>query len=144
MKKWIKKGLVAVSVLGLVVGLTACGYSSPEEREARMVKKIASKLDLTEQQKPYLKELVGEFSAMKQQMKAQRQSQLTELKRLINQPAIETSELNTLIDQQTQIMGQHRETMLEKVVALHGVLNPAQKTELVEKLDKIQSHFADD
>lgn len=144
MKKWIKKGLVGVSVLGLVVGLTACGYSSPEEREARMVKKIASKLDLTEQQKPYLKELVGEFSAMKQQMKAQRQSQLTELKRLINQPAIETSELNTLIDQQTQIMGQHRETMLEKVVALHGVLNPAQKTELVEKLDKIQSHFADD
>jgi|ACQI01.1.fsa_nt_gi Spy/CpxP family protein refolding chaperone len=144
MKKWTKKIMFGLGIAGLVAGLSACGHQSPEERQAKFVKKMVHKLDLTEAQTPYAENLVSELAALRQDMKKVRQEQMPELEKLITSDNFSAAELQAVFDAPKQVFENHRDAIIEDIVALHLVLNAEQKKELAEKMQKIQSRFGDD
>lgn len=143
MNKWSKTAFAGLGIAALVVGLSACGQHTPEEQQARFVKKIVHKLDLNETQTPYAEKLVAEMAEFRQEMKQLRTQQLPKLQTLVSSDSISSEQLHTLFEAPKQVIENHQQDIITQIVALHSVLNAEQKQELAEKLEHIQQRFED-
>jgi len=141
MEKWIKKAALGVTGVAVIVGLTACGHPSPEEKQQRALKMMTHKLDLTEQQKPYAESLVKAFSDMKTEMRATRQQQLPEIKALLKSDSVDENQVLSLLADHQRIISDNQQTIASKVVDLHGQLTQEQKDDLVALLEKMNKRF---
>jgi len=141
MKKWIKKAALGVTGVVVIVGLTACGHPSPEEKQKRALKMMTHKLDLTEQQKPYAESLVKAFADMKTEMRATRQQQLPEIKALLKSDSVDENQVLSLLADHQRIISDNQQTIASKVVDLHGQLTQEQKDDLVALLEKMNKRF---
>lgn len=144
MKNWTKKLLIGLGTFGLIAGLTACGHQTPEEKQARFVKKLVHKLDLNEAQVPHAENLAKAFSELRQEMKTVRQEQLPKLQTLVDGETVTAEQINAIISAPKQVFEKHQQDIVTQLVALHSVLNSEQKQEISEKLQHIQEHFDDD
>lgn len=141
--KFLTKLLFGIGAIGLVATLSACGHSSPAEKQAKFVKKVSSKLDLTEAQKPYLETLASAMMQTRQQMKTKRDEQLPKLQAMLTEDHLDKAQLNNMIDAQADILKANREAMLDALVAFHAQLNSEQKQTLYEMFSKFQKHLKD-
>jgi len=136
----MKMLILAVS-LGSVAGLSGCRHGrSPEERVQYMAEKLSDKLDFNAEQKALLAEITKELQADWAQEKQRRDAVRAEAEKMILSDSLDTARVKELIKERQSRMDSKIDKYLEKVAALHKTMNPEQKKELVELINKFHRH----
>jgi len=124
------------------IGLMASGcYRSPEERMTAISEKIADKLDFNDQQKAMLNDIVAEMKKDFAEEKAVRQSMKGEFKNMLLSDELDKAKIKGLIKERQARMEPKFDKYIDKIAALHKTLTPEQKKEMIEKIEKFQSHW---
>lgn len=143
MKNWIKKVVLPISLVGVVIGLSACGHHTPEEKQAKAVKKISYVLELEDHQKPQVEALVAAIFEMRADLKANRLDELQQVKASVASPTLDQALFIRLIDQKVATLNEHKTTIVNHLSQLHATLNDEQKAELLAVLGKVEKRWAD-
>jgi Spy/CpxP family protein refolding chaperone len=137
--KWPKALGIILTVGGLSL-LAGC-HKSPEERITKISEKIADKLDFNDQQKVLLSDITTELKKDFAEEKAYKQSMQGDFKAMLLAPDLDKAKIKDLINARHTRMDAKIDKYLDKVAALHKTLTAEQKNEIIEKLEKLQSHW---
>lgn len=141
MKKWIKKIVLPIGIVGLAIGLSACGQTSEEEKHAKAVKKVSYFLDLEDAQKPQAEALISSVLEIKTELKANRLDEVAQLKAAVQRETLDETMLNNMIDHKINTLNKHKAEVVTQLSALHATLNEEQKAKLVAALSKIEKRM---
>jgi len=137
-KKIFKKKLVWIPLTLLLIGgilvLTACRAITPDKRAEWMTDKIASKLDLNEDQRKMLDEMKVEILAKHREMRGDRSAMKDELTALLTSDKIDRVRLETMINKKKAEIDSALSLLTDRFVEFHDTLTPEQKTKLVAGL----------
>lgn len=134
------KKVLFMALISSSVFAAGCKNHNPEARIEKMSKRIANKLDFNDQQKALLDQMTAE---LKKDFAAEvpfRQTLQDELKKQVNQPELDQAKLVQLIRERQARMDAKLEKYVAKIAEIHKTLNPEQKAEVLEKLDKFSRY----
>lgn len=146
MKPWIKKtliGLFGVSVLA--GGLSACshsrhGYGANASAEdmakyrGKMIDRVASKLELNEDQKKRLNGVADKFHEQRAAMMAQGKEPRAELKLLIAGEKFDRTRAQTLVTEKTTSVQGKSPEMIAAIADFYDSLSPVQQQKVRDYL----------
>lgn len=138
-RKWPLIGLL-VAASGVAMA-TGCRNHSPEQRIAFVSEKIASKLDFNDQQKSLLKDITDEVQKDMKEARERKKAGAEEIKSMISGDVLNKARVKELLQQRQEFIDSKMDKYIDKVAALHATLNPEQKKEILEKLEKFQGHW---
>jgi len=147
MKPWIKRtlfGLFGVSIL--VGGLTACGHRhgygaamSTEEAaqfRGKMVDRVASKLDLTADQKARLTVLGDKLHEQRVAMMGAGKDPRADLKALVAGDKFDKTRAQALVTEKTAAITSKSPEVIAALADFYDSLNPAQQQKVREFMEK--------
>ena len=139
MKPWIKKTLIGLFGATLLAGsLSACshsqrGYGANASAEdiakfrGKMIDRVASKLDLNEEQKKRLNIVADKFHEQRTAMMAQGKEPRAELKALISGEKFDRTRAQTLVTEKTTAVQGKSPEMIAAIADFYDSLSPAQQ-----------------
>lgn len=139
-----------LTVIGLVLLATVFVYCKPwknktaEERAETITKRIIKELDLTGAQIATLTKIKEEMLTRHNADKAERDAQFKALTELVRSPAIDRVKIGELKKRHAAMRDGAEELFLDKVVELHKVLTPEQRTKAADGLLKFEKKFSGD
>jgi periplasmic protein CpxP/Spy len=146
MKSWIKRSLIAISAVGLIGGLAACGSHgshrgdwNPEqvsEMRGKLLDRASSKLDLTDAQKLKLGVLADEMLAARTALRGTGAEPRAELKALIAGSSFDRAGAEKLLASKTQVVQAQSPKVIQAMGEFYDSLNPTQQQKLREFMDK--------
>jgi Spy/CpxP family protein refolding chaperone len=132
---------ITVSSLFLVTGFTACrhghhrgGFDEFDIEAA--TNRIASRLDLDENQKAELKAISTEIAAKAKEMHADRQTRHQELADLVRRDTIGRDEVGRMIDDKLAKMQELAGFAADRLVAFHATLTPEQREKIAAHIEE--------
>jgi Spy/CpxP family protein refolding chaperone len=140
----MKSKIIALSV---VLGVVASGalflgcrhkYKSPEKRAEWIVGKIASELDLDDDQKLELDRIKDEALEKYREHREKRKAIHGRVIELVKSDTLDVDEVNRIFDEREKKMKKMRPFIIEKITEFHRILKPEQKEKLAEKLQEFK------
>jgi protein CpxP len=132
--------IVTLCVLFLVGGVAACKRSHhggfDEFDLTAVTDRIASRLDLTDNQSADLKQIAGEVAEKAKALHADHESQHQALADLVRQDAIARDEVDTLIDEKLQKVREMADFAAERMIAFHATLTPEQREKVAVHIEE--------
>jgi Spy/CpxP family protein refolding chaperone len=147
MKRWIKRSLFALfGVSVLVAGLTACGHRSHEfgaklsaeeyaQKRTKIVDRVASKLDLNEDQKKRLATLGDKVYEQRTALIGQTTDPRAEMKALVAADKFDRTRAQTLITEKTTALQSKSPEVIAALADFYDSLNPAQQQKVRDYMD---------
>lgn len=149
MKTWIKRLLIALAGAGVVVGsLTACGHrmhhagwghdATPEQAaqwRARMVDRVAGKLDLDADQKARLVVLGDKLHAQRLAVRGQADPRI-EMRSLIAGDRFDRTKAQSLVQQKTEAVRVASPEVIAALGDFYDSLNAAQQEKVRAFMDR--------
>ena len=133
--------IIPLALVGLMFancGRRHCGWGHgggfSEKKADWMVKKVSSKLDLTDAQKAKLVDVKDYFMVQKPRMKARKESMFQLFKKEIEKNRLDEVALNVAFDEMQKEMTVMRKGLITRVAAFHSTLDEKQKKEIVEHM----------
>ncbi len=152
-KKRLIKGIVMGGISGLLgifilTGVFAgCGprrYHSSFRGSTmdvdRISKKMADRLDLTEEQRIQLKKMVSEVRAKREEGSDWKKSAKQDVINLIRQERIGQADIDRLVETHRQRMDALIAFLGDRFIRFHASLNSEQREKLVAEIEKHDSH----
>lgn len=142
----MKKTIVTLSVImGLIASgalFWGCrhGHKSPEKKAVWIVGKIASELDLTDDQKLELERIKDEALEKYREHREKRKAVHERIISLVKSDTLDVDEVNRIFDEKEARQKEMRPFIIEKIVEFHRILKPEQKEKLVEKLQDFREY----
>jgi periplasmic protein CpxP/Spy len=133
----MKKTVGLICALLCMVGFTACN-KTPKQKAEYVVKKITSKLDLTEVQVTKLNVIKDKVLKMKEDNKQSREETKEKVKGLILQEKIDEGQVRDLISQKRNKLDELLPQVLPEVLDFHASLKKEQKEELIALIEKFR------
>ena len=128
---------IAVIVFSLgLVGLLIGFHKPHEDRAERAVDKIASQLDLTENQKAELIIIVDEFRKVKEDVQTERQKHREDFINILAAEAFDPIVIRELMKESQQRGDEFASRLVDTVADLHESLNPEQRKKLFVEIQK--------
>ena len=131
--------LVLVLIAGFGI-LSGCRYRSPEKRAEWITGKIASKLELSNEQKKELNSFRDELLEKKKEL---HQSRITIREELINQlghEKIDQEYLKEVIKKEEARLDETISLFVERLAGFHTSLTPKQREKLIELVKECERH----
>jgi len=137
----LKKSIITGSIAILIVTalfFVGCRHRSPEDRVERLTQKIASELDLNENQRKQLDGYKNEFIAKGKEMRSRHDVFKNELIKQLKSDKFDPTEINGMISQHRTDMDAMISLFMTRFSEFHSTLTPEQKEKLVAKLEKFE------
>jgi len=135
-KVWIP---LTVLVIGGILLFTLCHSITPENRAQWVTDKIASKLELNEDQKGMLDDMRLEFLAKHREMHDDHAAMKDELIAQLKSEKIDREQLDDIITKKRAEIDSIVSLFTERFVEFHDTMTPEQKSKLVAGLEKMKS-----
>ncbi|TAL35343.1 MAG: periplasmic heavy metal sensor [Spirochaetes bacterium] len=132
---------IAVASVIAVAGLAFAGCAhhwSPEKRADYMAKKIASKLDLNDEQKAKLYAIKDEAVAKFKEERAGHKAMRAEAIALVKKDKVERAEVEKLFSEREEHMKRLRPFIIDKIIEFHAILTPEQRAKAAELMEEFQ------
>jgi periplasmic protein CpxP/Spy len=126
----IAAGVLSVAALGFVLqgcGHGPWGHHSPEKRAEYAVKHIASKLDLTDEQKTKLNAIKDEIVAKFKEERGKHKGTREQAVALWKQDTVNRADVEKLFAEREEHMKTMRPFIIDKLIEFHGMLTPEQR-----------------
>ena len=139
----LKKGLYLAVVSILLSGvwmISGCGYRSPEHRAEQITKKIASKLELNDAQMEQLNRFKDELMDNRRQLHISWLTIEEELIAQLRSEKIDQKHLKEVITMEEAKLEEMVWSFATQLAEFHDSLTPEQRTQLIEMVDKWESH----
>ena len=138
-KKWI----ITIGMVGLLLmgGTVACkhgchpGGFDKFDLDA-VTGRIASKLDLTEDQKTKLDTMAAEIMEEAKARHADKAARLKELADVVRRDSIDKAAVDETIDQKMADMREMVDFVAERLIAFHGELTPEQREKIATRIEE--------
>ncbi len=132
-----KHVILTVTLTALLAFLvTGCCHRTPEQRAEHMVQHLISTLKLDAAQSAQLEKMKEEFLAKRSDMVKMRQETMNDLKEMMMSPQLDQARLKT----RTEKIQTHTSDLIQfisaKFAEFHDMLNPEQRSKLVEEMEK--------
>ncbi len=139
MKPWIKKTLIGLFGATLLAGsLSACSHSRHDyaanasaediaKFRGKMIDRVASKLELNDDQKKRLNVVADKFHEQRTAMMAQGKEPRAELKALISGEKFDRTRAQTLVTEKTTTVQGKSPEMIAAIADFYDSLSPAQQ-----------------
>ncbi len=129
-------------VLALILGIAACGaHHGPHHMDqAKMMKRIAKKLDLNEMQQGKLKIVLENASNFKETMQANHTELTESLDENLRSTQLDVDALNLQFDEIESEFSEFRKDMVSDYAEFHASLEEAQREKLATTLEKFKKH----
>lgn len=138
MKPWIKRTLFGIfGATILVGGLTACGHRHEygvnmsveqyAQMRDKMVGRVASKLDLNEDQKKRLSVLGDKLYEQRTALIGQTKDPRAEIKALVAGPKFDAARAQALVTEKTTVLQTKSPEVIAALADFYDSLNPAQQ-----------------
>lgn len=113
-----------------------CSWSSPEEKAARVTKKIGKELDLTGEQKAKLDKIKTDILARKDEFKSLHAGLHELALGQLRSGSVDQAVINQGFEDREAKMKELRTFMVAEFAEFHAMLEPAQREKLAAKLEK--------
>lgn len=140
-----KRFLAVIGAVLLATGVVYCKPwkdRTPEERADALTKRITKELELSQTQIVTLGKIKEEMLAKHKADKTERDAEFQILTELVKAPSIDRVKLGELKTRHNAMRDRAEELFLDKIVELHQVLTPAQRTKAAEALLKYEKKFS--
>ena len=155
MKPWIKRSLFGLFGASIAVGgLTACGHHrhdgtawqqmSPEDQTRvrnRMIDKVASRLDLNQEQKQHLGVLADKLREQRQAVMAQGADPRAQLQGLVSGEKFDRAKAQALVSEKTAAVNGKSPEVIAALGDFYDSLNPAQQATVREFMQRRRGHW---
>lgn len=144
MRPFYRRKLPIIGLLLAAGGLalaSGCRHHTPEQRVAFVSEKIASKLDFDDHQKALLKEITDEIAKDMKEGRERRKANAGEIKAMLAGDVLNKTRVKELLKERQAFIDSKMDKYIDKVAALHATLKTEQKKELLEKIDRFESHW---
>ncbi|MBN8707610.1 MAG: Spy/CpxP family protein refolding chaperone [Bacteroidetes bacterium] len=133
---------IAVAIIGSSMAF-GCSHRScnNDDRADRITKKVSSELDLTKDQEVKLKAIVLNVQTSLPDMDSTKKEMWSEFYGQVKSDKIDQEKLNAILNQNRDKMSLAIPKVTAGFAEFYAILTPEQKTELKEKMDKINKHF---
>lgn len=138
--KTLKKLTIITLTGALLFGMTACFNHNPEERAEWMTERIASELELDENQKGKLITLRAEIMNAHRMLQDDRESSSDDIKTLVASEKMDKEAVRALFDRRHKKAEQLAGPVLDKLVDFHASLNAEQKQKIIEFMEEHKGH----
>ena len=131
---------VAAIVLG---GIAACGHhyrSDPQARAEYMSSKVASKLDLSDEQNQKLKAATSLLLEMSQRNQAHRDARRDQILALLDHPVMDQQQVLTIVGEETRRINEQAPQVVAAIGEIYDSLTPEQRTKLKSELQHWSEH----
>ena len=147
MKPWIKRSLFGLFGIGVAVGsLTACGHRhdgpgwqmSAEDHgkfRAKMIDRVAGKLDLNEDQKKRLAVVADKLHEQRAAMVGKTTDPRAEVKALVAGEKFDRARAQALVSEKTAAVNGKSPEVIAALGDFYDSLNPAQQAKVREFMD---------
>jgi protein CpxP len=134
-KKRIFLAVVSVMVVGTGI-VSGCASRSPERRAAWMTEKIASRLDLSEEQKIRLNGLKDELMEKGREIHASRLAVKNEMVAQLRNDKIDRERLKEAVKKEEAKLDDAVSDLVAHLAEFHDSLTPEQRAELIRIVEK--------
>ena len=133
---------VGIIIVALALGITACGSHRGHRGmdEAKILKRVSSKLDLTDLQQGKLQQVLSTASSFKAEMKKQHGEFATPLQESLNSPELDVAALNQQFADFETEFSTFRQEMITDFAEFHASLDDDQRNKLSTGLEKMEKH----
>ncbi len=120
----------------LMLAVTGCYHKTPEQRAERVVRRLATTLELDAAQREKLEKMKENFLAKRSDMMKMRQETMNDLNEIMLSPQLDQARLNA----RTEKIQAHTSDLIRFIstefAELHNMLTPEQRSKLVEEMKK--------
>ncbi|MBC85725.1 MAG: hypothetical protein CL677_00990 [Bdellovibrionaceae bacterium] len=135
-----KKLCIRLMLAGAIFGLVACGPKSPEERSARIQKKVTNKLELNETQAAEFKKVADALVAARQNLRSDRAELYEKTEVLLASENLSPDQILQLVNPKIEQVQKEVPKIAELLANFHKTLNPEQRKKLVKFVAKVKKH----
>ncbi len=127
-----------IGSLFVIAALAAGGTALAGPRPGPMVFRAIQQLDLTEEQREAIRDIVEEHREERRQMRHGRRDRLALFRDALLAEQPDVDELHRLVDEQHAEQLERAHRRVDDLVAISAVLTPEQKVELRERLEAMR------
>jgi Spy/CpxP family protein refolding chaperone len=141
MKRSIKTIIIGFGITALTLGtLAACGhkYKDPEAKAEWFTEKVASKLDLNEDQRQKLDEVAALYVENRKERDKYREKTRDTIIELSKAESFDQQKAMSLVQERSRITEEYAPKMVNAYAEFHNMLNAEQRAEITEHLS---DHF---
>ena len=131
--KWILGGIAALGLAA--VGCGRCHGDKLEYYSGKIVKRLASKLDLDEAQKGKLEAVRATILAKHSEMKGKGADDLAGVLTLIRAEKLDKAKVNQMIDEHQKTRQEVKDKLIDQVADFHDSLKPEQREKLAKLVE---------
>jgi len=130
---------LGILILALILGIAACGsHHGPHHMDqAKMLKRITKKLDLSEMQQGKLQVVLENTSNFKDDMQANHAGLSNSLNENLSTAQLDVDALNMQFDEIEGKFSTFRKAMVSDYAEFHASLDDAQREKLAAKFEKM-------
>ena len=129
--KWLMMAIAATLLLA------ACNHNHRSEMGMDF---IAYQLDFSDEQKAIMKNLHNEIQLVHQQMHAEQPGHHQQLIEFLKADQLNRDQLQQFVDDQHRQIKLGIDRLFDQVAMLHATLTPAQKNQIITRLEKHRRH----
>jgi Spy/CpxP family protein refolding chaperone len=132
--------IMFLALSAITLPLACSRHHTPEERTDWIANRIATKLDLTEEQRVKLDAVKAETLRARERVHGRHL--WDEAMAQINEARLDETKLLALFDEHQRRQREAAPAILAKMAEFHGSLTPAQKEKAKEALEHVRGHLA--
>lgn len=138
--KLVIAGIGAITLLG--GSLVACGhkYKDPEQRAEWITDKVASKLELNQEQRAQLDKLSTTILEAKQEHQKGKEQKRQEILAMLQEETFDQDKALTMVKEKTRFIEQQAPAVISAYADLHKMLSAEQRAKIGEHLNEHFEH----
>jgi len=139
MRKKIAIAAALLFIAGAGVAVAHMKRETPEQRAERLVARVTKELSLDAAQKEQFGKIVAEFQPVVQQLRTAREETRAKLVAQLKAGAIDAEAMKSAVHGNLATLQNSADLLIDRLTAFQATLNPAQKTKVAEKFEKLDN-----